>query len=174
MKNCDLAQACECAKSDACTWGKKCFGQKVVRVQGNRRSRYFLTCFKCCLPSCFVLFTDLEECDKNVPQLYVRNGVKRKVAQWQTGKTTSFRSMVLTSKPSLATHTQWEKKTSDTSYKQQDGNSEIIFLNVFLLPWTQPSYSFGELGFILKIVKWQLSNHITMCICISFAHTLCR
>lgn len=150
MKNCDLAQACECAKSDACAWGKKCYGQKVVRVQGNRRSRYFLTCFKCCLPSCFVLFTDLEECDKNVPQLYVRNGVKRKVAQWQTGKTTSFRSMVLTSKPSLVTHTQWEKTTSDTSYKQQDGNSEIIFLNVFLFTLNSAILQLWWTGFYFK------------------------
>lgn len=150
MKNCDLAQACECAKSDACTWEKKCYGQKVVRVQGNRRSRYFLTCFKCCLPTCFVLFTDLEECDKNVPQLYVRNGVKRKVAQWQTGKTTSFRSMVLTSKPSLVTHTQWEKKTSDTSYKQQYGNSEIIFLNVFLFTLDSDILQLWWTGFYFK------------------------
>lgn len=66
-----------------------------------------------------------------------------------------------------------KKETSDTSYKQQDGNSEILFLDLVSIdPEVTASYNFSELGFVLKTVKWQLSNHRTTCICISFTHTL--
>lgn len=71
------------------------------------------------------------------------------------------------------TYTMQKKETSDTSYKQQDGNSEILFLNLVSIdPELAASYNFSELSFVLKTVKWQLSNHRTMCIFISFTHTL--
>lgn len=53
----------------------------------------------------------------------------------------------------------WKKETSDTSYKQQDGNSEILFLNLVSIdPELAASYNFSELSFVLKTVKWQLKS----------------
>lgn len=46
-----------------------------------------------------------------------------------------------------------KKKTLQT-YKQQNGNSKILFLNlVFVDPELTASNNFSELGFVLKTVK---------------------